>query len=241
MAIKGKKKSQSRGAARRRPAGAPRPTAVRREHSPWYRTSGGRVAAAVIVALVLSSIGGIIAALNSSSNRAEARQEGLDQYTSLVRGFAQEIADPATQMSVITPEMGGDALKELAKQSDQWSETLVGARADIAQTKPPASMRDVNGLLSESVLLYTSAAETIKLATDTTGEMRNSLLLNGLNQHERAGSIFLTVVALIDREREREGLEASGIGHPAQLGSFPQATPQPSPTGEGEGEEAEEQ
>ena len=238
MAIKGKKKSQSRGTARRRPAGAPRPTAVRREHIPWYRTSGGRVAAAVIIALVLSSVGGLIAALNSSSNQAEARQNSIDDYTQRVRDFAQEIADPATQMAVVTPETSGDALAELSKQADQWAETLVGARAEAARSEPPVSLADVNRLLSESLLLYTSAAETFKLAADAKGEMQNSLLLNGLSQHERAGSIFLTVVSLIDRERDREGLQASGIGHPAQLGSFPQPTPQESPSDE---EEAEDQ
>jgi hypothetical protein len=142
-------------------------------------------------------------------------------------------------MSLITPDLTGDALSDLSKQSDDWAEVLVGARAGAAQTQPPASMRSVNGLLTESLLLYTSAAETFKLATDAEGEMQRSLLLNGLNQHERAGSIYLTVVALLDRERERESLEASGIGHPAQLGSLPQPTPQPSPTNEGE--EAEEQ
>jgi len=212
---------------------------MRREHVPWYRTSGGRVAAAVILALVLSSIGGIIAALNSSSNRAEARRDSLDGYTSVVRDFADTIADPATQMSVITPEIRGGALSELPDQTDEWIETLVAARAEATRTEPPVVMREINGLVAESLLLYTAAAETFKLAADAEGQMRTSLLLNGLNQHDRAGSIFLTVVALIDRERDREGLEASGIGHPAQLGNLPQPTPQPSPTNEGE--EAEEQ
>jgi hypothetical protein len=238
MAIKGKKKAQSRGAARRRPAGAPRPTAVRREHTPWYRTSGGRVAVAIIAALVLSSIGGIIAALNSSSNRSEARREQLDEYTSVVRDFGQQMADPATQMAAITPETAGGALRDLAKQSSDWADQLVAARAEAAQTQPPASMREVNGLLSESLLLYTSAAETLRLAADAEGEMQSSLLLNALNQHERAGNIFLTTVALIDREREREGMEASGIGHPAQIGTL---TPSPEPSPTNQQEEADEQ
>ena len=212
---------------------------MRREHVPWYRTSGGRVAAAVILALVLSSIGGIIAAVNSSSSRAEARRDRLDEFTSRVRDFAGTIADPATQMSAITPEIRGEALSDLPGQTDGWIETLVAARAEATRTEPPVVVREINDLVLESLLLYTSAAETFKLAADAGDEMRTSLLLNGLNQHDRASSIFLTVVALIDRERDREGLEASGIGHPAQLGSLPEPSPLPSPTDEGE--EAEEQ
>lgn len=238
MAIKGKKKPQSRGgAARRRPAGAPRPAGVRREHVPWYRTSGGRVAVAVIAALVLSSIGGIIAALNSSSNRAEARRDQLDQYTSTVRDFAQVIADPATQMSVIQPELNNPQAREITQQAEDWSTALVEAQAEAARNEPPATMAEINNLLSESLLLYLSAAENIQQATESEGEVRPVLIGSALGQHERAGNIFVTAVALIDREREREGLAPSGIGHPAQMGTFPQPTPEPSPTADEETEE----
>jgi len=236
MAIKGKKKSQSRGSqARRRPAGAPRPASVRREHVSWYRTSGGRVAVAVIAALVLSSIAGIVAAVNSSSNRAESRRDRLDAYTSNVRAFALQIADPATQMtqmSAIPPELEPEFISELRKQSNGWIETLTGARAEAAQSEPPAGLGDVNRLLTESLLLYKSSAESLLLATRAKGDVQTSLVRNAVDQHERAGNIFISAVGLIDREREREGLNPSGIGHPAQTGTFPQPTPQASPTEE---------
>jgi hypothetical protein len=189
---------------------------------------------------VLSSIGGVIAAVNSSSNRAEGRRERLDQYTNAVRNFAQEIADPATQMAVIPPELTKEVIPELSKQTGEWVDTLVAARAEAAQSTPPASLREVNRLLTESLLLYKAAAESLKLSTDAKGDVQTSLVRSAIDQHERAGNIFTTALALIDREREREGLAPSGIGHPAQMGTFPQPTPEPSPTNAAE-EEAEEQ
>jgi hypothetical protein len=141
-------------------------------------------------------------------------------------------------MAAIPPELTGDIIPQLSKQADEWVDSLVGARAEAAQSEPPASLRDVNRLLTESLLLYKSAAESLKLSTDAKGDVQTSLVRSAIDQHERAGSIFTTALALIDREREREGLAASGIGHPAQMGSFPQPTPEPSPTNE---EEAEEQ
>jgi hypothetical protein len=141
-------------------------------------------------------------------------------------------------MAAIPPELTRDIIPQLSKQADEWVDTLVSARAEAAQSEPPASLRDVNRLLTESLLLYKSAAESLKLSTDAKGDVQTSLVRSAIDQHERAGNIFTTALTLIDREREREDLAASGIGHPAQMGSFPQPTPEPSPTNE---EEAEEQ
>ena len=54
MAIKGKKKSQSRGSqGQRRPAAAPRPVYTGRRHTPWYKTTEGRLIGGMLIAVVV--------------------------------------------------------------------------------------------------------------------------------------------------------------------------------------------
>ncbi|MFN2389188.1 MAG: hypothetical protein ABR575_06220, partial [Actinomycetota bacterium] len=57
MAIKGKKKSQSRGSqGQRRPAAAPRPTYAPRRATRWYQTPAGRLAAITLGLLLLGTV-----------------------------------------------------------------------------------------------------------------------------------------------------------------------------------------
>ncbi|MDQ3957514.1 MAG: hypothetical protein M3273_04245, partial [Actinomycetota bacterium] len=54
MAIKGKKKSQSRGSqGLRRPAAAPRPVYTGRRHTPWYKTTEGRLIGGILAAALI--------------------------------------------------------------------------------------------------------------------------------------------------------------------------------------------
>jgi hypothetical protein len=234
MAIKGKKKSGTRGnQARRRPSGAPRPTHVRREHTPWYRTSGGRVTVAIVAVLLLSAAGGIVAAITSSNNKRDQRRERIEAYTERVRAFGGEIADPATQMSLVPPQVAGDILPQIRRQSTDWIETLKNSRGEAAQLEPPSGFADVSRLFTETVLLYQSAAETYLLATNTRGNTQVALLQKAADQRDRANTIFTSAVGIIDEQRADEGMDASGIGNPAQLGAPPEPAPSPTATPEG--------
>ena len=96
MALKGKKKSQSRGSeGRRHPAAAPRAVYSSRAHEPWYRTATGASGCRT---------GGPAGHRRHRCDRAVAtdtyptqRKNDLDQYTGDVRGLLQRDHARATE------------------------------------------------------------------------------------------------------------------------------------------------
>ena len=73
MAIKGKKKSQSRGSQGvRRPAAAPRPTVSARRKTSWWRTRDGLLIGGIFLVV---AIGVVVWLVISAQDRAEQREQ----------------------------------------------------------------------------------------------------------------------------------------------------------------------
>jgi hypothetical protein len=220
MAIKGKKKQQSRGSqARRRPGMAPRQY-VRPAHLPWYRTSGGRVAVAIIAVLLIAAIGGSVAALSSSRSDQAAKQTAVDDYTARVKTTMQELAQPVSSLGAFPPEPTAKDLKQLKDDVVTWRNGLRSAQSGASSLKPPAELRNVNVLFVESIIEYLSAVDSYASVTHVKGDsqgdqaLRIRLLRNANDDRTRATSLWTTAVALLDDERAEVGLEPSGIGNP---------------------------
>jgi hypothetical protein len=217
MAIKGKKKSQTRGSqARRRPATAPRVVTSRQAHVPWYQTSGGRVVAAIVVVLLLAGVGIAIAQMNASGNRRERRQEALDEYTGDIRDIALAADPAAARMQQLLAKPPGDdeqQLKDLRKQAEDWVGTFTGARPE-PELKPPAGLSSLSALFGRSIDAYASAATTYQLAAKATDDDRAGLLTLATQQQQIAAGVWVSAVEVLDQERVDAGLQPSGIKTP---------------------------
>jgi hypothetical protein len=217
MAIKGKKKSQTRGSqTRRRPATAPRVVTTRQAHVPWYQTSGGRVVAAIVIVLLLAGIGIAIAQVNASGNRRERRQEALDDYTGEIRDIALAANPAAAQMQQLLGKPPGDdeqQLKDLRKQAEGWVGTFTGARPG-PKLRAPKGLPSLSGLFGRSIDAYASAATTYQLAAKAPEEDRAGLLTLAGQQQQIAAGVWVSAVDVLDQERLEAGMRASGIEAP---------------------------
>lgn len=227
MAIKGKKKQQSRGSqARRRPAMAPRAPYTQSAHVPWYRTAGGRVAAAILVVVLIAAVGGSIAVINSNNNADEGKRQAVQDYTDRVRNTLTALTQPASAMAAFPPNPTEQDLEQLPDAVDQWREGFRNAQSGSGDLKPPADLRNINVLFIESIIEYDSAADAYRAVTRIRGDSRQDRILRELTlrnageDRTRATAIWTTAVALLDEEREELGLDASQMTNPV-LGSPP--------------------
>lgn len=215
MAIKGKKKSQTRGSqARRRPATAPRVVTSRHTRNPWHQTSGGRVIAALVVVLLLTGIGIVIAQVNASGNREERRREALDAYTREIRSVGQSISGAAQAMQQLTARPPGE--KDMADLEDgaaDWVGTFTGARPEPDLRAPPG-VPTLSALFARSVDAYASAATTFELAAKAATEDRAGLFTLAAQQQSIAVGVWVSAVGVLDEARAEQGMEASGLETP---------------------------
>ena len=224
MALKGKKKSQTRGSqGRRRPAAAPRPVVTSRARAPWYRTSGGRVGIAVgIVALIGVVAGGIVAA--GSNPELERKQERLEDYTAQLRAMSGNLRNAAEGMKAapvgVTSGLGG-----LKKDATRWIGAFASAQGRVAELQPPASIESTKQLFTQSVQLYSTAAETFDLATRAPQELQAEILARAGALRDQASSLWVVATNQVDAERTDADLEISGLLPPAQPGSVPAPAP----------------
>src|ERR671939_194544 len=139
MAIKGKKKSQSRGSqARRRPAAAPRALAPGRRRPPWYRTPQGRAALVALLLVVIAVVTGIVLKSRSDDAKLADRQDAMERYTGAIRGVLQTLTPPASEM-LSTPSDAGDfaGLSKLPKKAKRWDEEINSAIDQLTGVQPP--------------------------------------------------------------------------------------------------------
>jgi hypothetical protein len=215
MAIKGKKKPQSRGsAARRRPATPPRLAYVKQVHVPWYRTAGGRVAAAITVVLVVAGAASAITAYTSSNNRAEARQDRINSYTSSVRTLLGEVAEPASAMAAVPANPDDRTLKALPEQAAEWGKALTSAEKNAQNLNPPEGLQGASTVFLDSIRLYSMSATTYKVAAGAEGEVQRQILERAKEQTEVATSLWTDAVFLLDEQRNEAGLNPSQILSP---------------------------
>src|SRR5918999_4928212 len=138
MAIKGKKKSQSRGSqARRRPAAAPRAIAAGRRKPPWYRTPQGRAGIIALLIVVAAVITGFVLNARSDSAKLADRQDAMEEYTGSVRAVLQTLTPAAFDM-LSTPANAGDfaGLSRLPRRAKEWSETINSAIDQLIALQP---------------------------------------------------------------------------------------------------------
>jgi hypothetical protein len=178
------------------------------------------VAAAIIVVVLVSAIGGTIAAVSSSRGDEADRRAAIDDYTGQVRTLLQEVSGPASQMGAWPPEPSARELKSLPDAITRWKNALKTARNGADVLQPPESLRPVNMLFVHSIVEYLSAVETFEVAARLDGAARLLVLETAADDRNRATALWTTGVALLDQARADAGLSASNIGSPL-LGTPP--------------------
>jgi hypothetical protein len=222
MAIKGKKKPQSRGsAARRRPAAPPRLAYVRQVRVPWYRTPGGRVAAAVGLVLLITAVAVGTTTVTSNRNEASARRERIDSYTSSIRTLMGEVVKPASALAEFPPKPDDRVLKGLEEHSKEWYKALTSAGGSARKLKAPSGLEGLNALFFESIRLYSISASTYEVAASADGATRQGILERAKEQTDAATSVWTDAVYLLDQARDDAGLSASEIVSPPLAGATP--------------------
>ena len=227
MAIKGKKKSQSRGSqGQRRPAAAPRPVYTGRKPTPWYKTTEGRLIGGMIVAVIVGvSIWAIADAQNKSKEQTE-RREALEGYVDSVRAFATSLGPIAEDMSLVAT--GEPDFEALAEDAPKWSEDLAAAQAQVATLQPPDEAEVANNLFLQSLASYSSAARTFESVADADGELRVELVAQANEEVDQAATLFGLAVDSLDEALVEVDGDLSNL-------TIPQGTaPQP-PLGEDPG------
>jgi hypothetical protein len=232
MAIKGKKKSQSRGShARRRPASAPRPlVGPRRE--PWYRTQRGRAIAAVVLVIVVGVAWWAIARAQERAADLELNQAVLEEYTGELRALLQTVRPAAQGMNAAVGPGGVDAIGD---EVPAWTATLRRARTEARATFAAPVVAEVHALVSQSIDLYRAAASTYELVPDAPKQLQDRLIARASAQRDSAASIWVAAVAVLDRERAREELDPSGLAAPSTPPPGVQAPSSPPADGAGAG------
>lgn len=211
MAVKGKKKSRVRGSqARRRPASAPRPSYGGRDKPRWYQTTAGLVIAFLIVVSVGILVWWLVASNRSEAQELESTQDELRTYTASLENVVNTVTPVATQLA------GAGDLEDaqLTKQSKEWREDLGTAQTTIAQMPPPTGLDPLNGLLSQSLLLYVQSAEQYAQLPNLEGEARSSAVARANTSFQAANNIFVSVIQLLDTERQENGLTSTGLTAP---------------------------
>ncbi|MDQ4024898.1 MAG: hypothetical protein M3217_05325, partial [Actinomycetota bacterium] len=230
MAIKGKKKSQTRGSqGQRRPAAAPRPVYTGRKHTPWYKKTEGRLIGGMIVAVIVGvSIWAIADAQNRSKERTQPR-ESLESYVQSVRAFATTIGPVAEEMSLVSA--AEPDFKALAEDSAKWTEDLTAAQAQVATLQAPDGAEVANDLFLQSLASYAAAARTFESVGEAEGDLRTELLAQATGEVEQAATLFGLGVDALDEELIEVDGELSNLTVPQ--GPAPmQPPPGEDPTGQ---------
>ena len=236
MAIKGKKKSGSRGSqARRRPAAAPRPvTATTRHKTPWYNTATGRVIAALLVVLILAGIGGLIAVNRSNANREKERLEAVEAYAEEVRSGVQSAATPVGELSAITPTATPEQLGSLKEDAEGWTTDIEAAASRTVAIVPPEQVSAIHPLFSQAYQLYLTSARLLLDAADAEGKDQADLLTRSTEVRGHAESVWATATAQVDDVLTELGGDPSGLQSPGITGASA-AVPAPGQGGGGGG------
>ena len=211
MAVKGKKKSRVRGSqARRRPAAAPRPSYGGRDKPRWYQTTAGLVIAFLIVVSVVIAIWAIVANNRSEAQELETAQDQLRTYTASLENVANTVTPVATDLATAS-ELDDE---QLTKDTKEWRKDLGTAQTTLTQMTPPTGLDPLNGLLSQSLLLYVQAAEQYALLPELEGDTRTQVAAKAGATFQAANNIFASAIQLLDTERQENEMASSGLTAP---------------------------
>lgn len=217
MAIKGKKKSQSRGSqGQRRPAAAPRPAYTGRKHTPWYKTTEGRLIGGMLIAVIVGVTIWLVADAQNDSKQRTATRQALEEYVKTVRSFTNALGPVAEEMGLVDPaEPDVEALKEDAQK---WATDLAAAQAQIAAVRVPEEAEVASRLFDQSMASFLSAGRTFESVSDAEGRLRTELLAQATEEREQATALFDLGVVALDAELQDVGGQNSNL-------LLPQSTP----------------
>jgi hypothetical protein len=235
MAIKGKKKSQSRGAqARRRPASAPRPIVGAHTHQPWYKTATGRTAAIIVVVLIVSLGAGLL--VNASSDEGlESRRAQLEAYTNQVRDLRSQVTEATTEMSQAPLSPRQEGFDEVAQNAQRWGRQLGQAVGVAASLENPAALAASAELLSQAVRTWATAAQTFEVAATIDGDEQPRLFVLAASQREQALEMWNSALETLETARADADMDPSGLQPPAQPSVAPPPGTSPPAGSEGNG------
>ena len=229
MAIKGKKKSQSRGSqARRRPAAAPRAIATSRRRTAWYKTPQGRVGIIVFLLVVAGVITGFVLHAHSNSEKLADRQDAMERYTGSVRAVLQTMTPAASEMvAAPTSADDGATIVPLAKNAKEWQDTLNAAIDQAGTLRPPPAAASADSIFQQSAGLYLTAAQLYELVPDEPDETRGQLLASATTVRDQANQLWANAISLLDDVRDGLDMRGSGLRSPATAPPSGQTTPAP--------------
>jgi hypothetical protein len=213
MAIKGKKKSHSRGSqSRRQPAAAPRAAPLPRR-VPWYRTDRGRLAAVGVLALIAALGWWGVDRAGDEAAALERSQALLTTYTSEARALLQTTRPAAESLAAIPARPTRSDLTRVEEEAAGWIATLRRAQTQAGEVLPTPLVINAHQLFARSVDLYLLSARTARDAA--TGQSSpTDTLARATEARDTASAIWLTAIQVLDRERARSEMPASGLGIP---------------------------
>lgn len=220
MALKGKKKSRSRGSqARRRPAAAPRPTYGGSGKARWYQTTIGLVVAFIAIVTVAIFVWWFVASNRNEARELEAAQQQIETYTGSLEASIQNLTPVVGEMAAAAAVKD----EELAEKVKVWKNELSTAQTTVAQAAPPPGLEAMGGLLTQAVLLYVQSAEQYALLPKLEGDIRDQVAAKAAASFSAANGIFASSIAILDAERQENDLDSSGLQTPG-------VAAQPTPT-----------
>ena len=234
MALKGKKKSQSRGSqGRRRPAAAPRAAYASRAKQPWYGTTAGRAVAALVLVIAIIAIVAFVQSRPNTANLTQ-RQNALDQYTGDIRGLLQGITPAAVAENSVPNKLSAKDAKKLVTKSQSWTTQLTKAQQSVGGvTAPTPSTQSANVLFVESIQLYSQAATIYGLASSTSPAVQPRMLASGANLRNQATALWQEGINILDQARTQAKMVPSQLRIPTAGAVAPPSPPAPSPSSSG--------
>jgi hypothetical protein len=231
MAIKGKKKSQSRGSqARRRPAAAPRSIATSRRRTPWYKTPQGRAGIIVFLLAAAGVVTGLVLHAHSNSEKLADRQDAVERYTGSVRAVLQTMTPAASGMlTAPTDPTDGATVVPLTKNGKSWEDTLNAAITQAGQLRPPPAAQSADSLFQQSAGLYLTAAQLYQLVPNEPDKTRGDLLASATTVRDQANQLWSNAVSILDDLRAELEMSPSALRSPASAPPNGQPTPPPPP------------
>ena len=235
MAIKGKKKSQTRGSqARRRPATAPRAAGGTRP-APWYHTTSGRVMLAVVGAVVLGGVMWAVANAQASARDLRQRQRALDQFTGQIRAVLDMMNPVTAEMATVPETAAGPDVVKLQKDTTTWLKSLQQVRTQLSGIPVLPSVETASRVFASSVEQYVAAANAYQLAATVERDVQRKALVQAAAQRDQAAALWLTAVDALDRARSAAELGPSALQPPVVMPPQPAPEVSPEPDGGGDG------
>ena len=230
MAIKGKRKPQGRGSARRRPAAAPRPLAPAPRRQPWYRTTAGQSLAGIAALLIALLAFWAISDARSEAEARAARQDQLEDFTTRLRSALETLRPPVT-------EMARRATAVRPRDVTAWNRKLAEAQTQVAGAVSPPGLEVASRLLAQAVGLYSAAAESKGLLGEVEGDVRRQVAAQSGALIANADALWSSAIELLDEARADAELRSSGLEAPgaAATRGAPGATSAPIQVPEGGG------